>query len=276
MLKLMYITNDPSTALAAQAAGVDRIFVDLETVGKALRQGGMDTVQSHHTISDIHALRSVVTSSELLVRVNPIYPGSLEEIDAVITAGADRLMLPFFQTSEQVETFLQAVNGRARTTLLFETPESITHLDTILSLPGIDECFIGLNDLHLGYAIVSGWMECFDENGTYGLVRYRECPSLENFLRGSQFCHASSMIRKDAILSIGGYRTTPSVHRVEDYDLWIRMYEQGFRGYNLQQVLYQMRDDRNAVNRRKFRYRWNESKLSWHIFRTLQRCTKGT
>lgn len=122
---------------------------------------------------------------------------------------------------------------------------------------------------HPEYAIVSGWMECFDENGTYGLVRYRECPSLENFLRGSQFCHASSMIRKDAILSIGGYRTTPSVHRVEDYDLWIRMYEQGFRGYNLQQVLYQMRDDRNAVNRRKFRYRWNESKLSWHIFRTL-------
>lgn len=151
MLKLMYITNDPFTALAAQAAGVDRIFVDLETVGKALRQGGMDTVQSHHTVLDVRALRPVVTSSELLVRVNPIYPGSPEEIDAVIAAGADRLMLPFFQTSEQVETFLQAVNGRARTTLLFETPESITHLDTILSLPGIDECFIGLNDLHLGY-----------------------------------------------------------------------------------------------------------------------------
>ena len=46
MLKLMYITGDPQIALIAEAAGVDRIFVDMETVGKELRQGGMKTVQS--------------------------------------------------------------------------------------------------------------------------------------------------------------------------------------------------------------------------------------
>lgn len=40
MLKLMYITNDPRTARIVEQAGVDRIFVDLETLGKALRPGG--------------------------------------------------------------------------------------------------------------------------------------------------------------------------------------------------------------------------------------------
>ena len=53
MIKLMYITNSPRVAALADQAGVDRIFVDLESVGKQLRQGGMNTVQSDHTLADI-------------------------------------------------------------------------------------------------------------------------------------------------------------------------------------------------------------------------------
>ena len=151
MIKLMYITNNPRIAALADEAGVDRIFVDLETVGKQLRQGGMNTVQSDHTLADIRAVRPAVKRAELLVRVNPIYDWSREEIDAVIEAGADTLMLPYFQTAAQAEKFLAYVGGRARTILLVETPEAVENLDEILALPGIDECHIGLNDLHLGY-----------------------------------------------------------------------------------------------------------------------------
>ena len=43
MLKLMYITNDENVAKIADKHGVDRIFVDLEQIGKQERQGGMDT-----------------------------------------------------------------------------------------------------------------------------------------------------------------------------------------------------------------------------------------
>ena len=49
----MYITNRPEVAHIAELSGVDRIFVDLETIGKQERQGGMDTVQSHHTLDDV-------------------------------------------------------------------------------------------------------------------------------------------------------------------------------------------------------------------------------
>lgn len=52
-LKLMYITNNPEVAQIAERAGVDRIFVDMEYIGKSERQGGMDTVQSHHTLEDV-------------------------------------------------------------------------------------------------------------------------------------------------------------------------------------------------------------------------------
>ena len=157
MLKLMYITNRPDIAQIAETAGVDRIFVDMEFIGKAERQGGLDTVKSHHTVSDVAVIKNAVESAEVLARVNPIhdalpdYPSSRDEIDATVAAGADIIMLPFFKTVEEVRAFLELVGGRARTMLLVETPEAAERIDEILELPGIDEVYIGLNDLSLGY-----------------------------------------------------------------------------------------------------------------------------
>ena len=152
-LKLMFITNDSQTARIAQAAGVDRIFVDMEALGKAERQGGMDTVQSHHTAADAARLRPLLDRAELLVRVDPIHDGSQEQIEAVLRAGADVVMLPFFRTAGEVAAFTRIVGGRARTCLLVETPEAVERIDEILAVPGVDECHIGLNDLHLGYRL---------------------------------------------------------------------------------------------------------------------------
>ncbi len=150
-LKLMYITNNTDVAKIAEDAGVDRIFIDLEVIGKKERQSGMDTVQSHHKISDIAKVKRVLKKSELLVRSNPIYDGSEKEIGEIISGGADIVMLPYFKTIDEVKSFIDIVDGRARTCLLFETPEAVDRADEILSLNGIDEVFIGLNDLSLGY-----------------------------------------------------------------------------------------------------------------------------
>lgn len=156
-LKLMYITNNPEVAKIAEEAGVDRIFVDMEYIGKAKRQGGMDTVQSHHTVEDIKRIREVIHKAEIIVRVNPIHEASAEycssemEINDVIEAGADIIMLPYFKTLEEVTCFLKIINKRTRTMLLVETPEAVDIIDDILNLEGIDEIHIGLNDLSLGY-----------------------------------------------------------------------------------------------------------------------------
>ena len=150
-LTLMYITNKPDIAEIAENAGVDRIFIDLETIGKEERQHNMDTVKSFHCISDIGKVRTVLTKAELLVRVNKIYSGSENEINKVIEQGADVVMLPYFKTVDEVKNFLDIIAGRVKTTLLLETPEAVGLLDEILSLHGIDEVHIGLNDLHLGY-----------------------------------------------------------------------------------------------------------------------------
>lgn len=158
-LKLMYITNRPEIAQIAETAGVDRIFIDLEYIGKADRQGGMDTVQSCHTLDDVKRISEAITTAELLVRVNPIhdareaYASSEEEIGTAIDNGADIVMLPFFKTVDEVKRFLSAVGGRAKTMLLLETPEAVDIVDNLLCLEGIDSIHIGLNDLSLGYGM---------------------------------------------------------------------------------------------------------------------------
>lgn len=150
-ITLMYITNHERIAQIAQDAGVDRIWVDLETKGKEERQAGMNTVKSKHTVEDIKKLRPLVMTSELMVRINPLDADSKAEIDQVIEAGADYIMLPMFRVKEEVERFLNLVGGRTKTILLLETAEAAENLESYVDLVGIDEIHIGLNDLHLAY-----------------------------------------------------------------------------------------------------------------------------
>ncbi|MBR4880469.1 MAG: aldolase [Clostridia bacterium] len=185
-LKLMYITNRPEIAQIAENAGVDRIFVDMEYIGKSNRQGGMNTVQCRHTVEDVSELRGHITKSELMVRINPIhdataeYTSSEEEIDAVIGAGADVVMLPYFKTADEVKRFVECVAGRATVFPLVETPEAAECLDEILEIDGIDEIHIGLNDMSLALGkkfmfelLCDGTVEricrkCRDKGITYG------------------------------------------------------------------------------------------------------------
>ena len=190
MLNLMYITKHPEIARIAEEAGVDWIFVDMEFIGKDCRQGGLDTVQNHHTVEDVANIRAAVTKAKVLVRINPIhdtmddYPSSEEEIEAVIQAGADIVMLPYFKTTEEVHRFIGYVGGRAKTCLLVETPEAADLLDQIVEIDGIDMIHIGLNDMHLALKMkfmfqlltdgsVDKWTRIIAQKGImYGSVSY--------------------------------------------------------------------------------------------------------
>lgn len=119
-------------------------------------------------------------------------------------------------------------------------------------------------------ALVSSWMTTFDAAGTWGIVRTLPNPTAKDFLRGSPFCHAPCMMRTDVLRNLGGYGTADYVRRSEDLDLWFRLYAAGYRGANIQEPLYAMRDDRNARNRRTLRSRFNEAVVLWRGFRMLK------
>lgn len=114
---------------------------------------------------------------------------------------------------------------------------------------------------HPEYAVVSCSLKFFDENGEYGRVLYKEYPQKEDFAKSCPICHAGCIIRREVFEELGGYNESPDVERIEDYDLWIRLYDTGYLAYNLQEYLYSMRDDRNARKRKKFRFRVTEYRL---------------
>ena len=152
-MEYILIANDPGIAMYAQECGVHRIMVDLEIKGKRERQGHLDTVISSHSIDDVKRIRQVIDKSKLLVRINPIDEESKEEIDRVVDAGADIIMLPMFKSPVEVEKFISYVDGRCRNCLLLETPAAVARINQIVEVPGINEIHVGLNDLHLGFGL---------------------------------------------------------------------------------------------------------------------------
>lgn len=152
-LKLMILAADPQSAIDAQNAGIDRVFYDLEWIGKNERQHGRNTVKSNNNIDDIPAVRAVLDKSELLVRTNPIHAYSKAEVDKAIAHGADVLMLPMVMDQHDVEQYVEMVAGRAKVCIMIETAAAMARLDKILAVPGVDELFIGLNDLHISMGL---------------------------------------------------------------------------------------------------------------------------
>lgn len=130
-------------------------------------------------------------------------------------------------------------------------------------------------DQHPDMAIVSTAMTYFDENGTWGRCSVNETPQPADLLRPGVFCHAPCLVRREAYDAVGGYTEDEKFLRVEDYDLWVRMYAAGFRGMNLDLPLYHMRDDRDAAARRKFRHRINEARVCLRAVRLLKLPVSG-
>ena len=98
-----------------------------------------------------------------------------------------------------------------------------------------------------------------DENGDWGKGSAAEYPDKLTFVAGTPFCHAPCMVRAEAYRAANGYSEDKKTLRAEDYDLWFRLYSMGYKGYNIQEPLYKMRDDENAYQRRKFKYALNEA-----------------
>lgn len=147
----------------------------------------------------------------------------------------------------------------------------------IARMDGDDRCSVdrfekevAVLDNQKDISIVSSYLEYFDESGVWGICKYKEYPQKKDFLRGSQFCHAASMVRREAFKRVNGYSVEKRLLRVEDYHLWMKMYAAGYKGYNIQEPLYQMRDDKNAYSRRKFKYRINETYVKMQIIKTFK------
>jgi hypothetical protein len=175
---LTLLTNAPLLAANADLAGIDRIGVDIEHIGKKLRQEHITSWVSDHSVSDLPLSRPVTTRAALFARCNPINQGSAEEIRGLLDSGVSVIMLPYFKCVQEVETFVRMVDDRAITVLLVETKEAAAVMTDLCRIDGVKEIHIGLNDMGLSL----GWFSPFQVLISDFLMRLCE-PVLDAGLR---------------------------------------------------------------------------------------------
>lgn len=112
---------------------------------------------------------------------------------------------------------------------------------------------------HPEYAVCGTPMRLFDQSGFWGVKSVPEYPSVGEVIGGNPICHATTLIRMSAMHEVNGYTEDKRMLRVEDVNLWIKLYEKGYKAVNLKEPLYFMRNDQNALNRRKYIYRINST-----------------
>src|SRR5262245_15490992 len=153
---LTAITRDPALAARADAAGDDRIGVDIERLGKYERQRHVPGARiSDHELTDLLPLHAVLKRASLFARLYRWHDCSWCEVDQALESGGTALRLPLFTCPSQVETFVRLVDGRAAVVLLLETAPAIVRLRDVLSVAGIHEVIVGLNDLKLATGVAS-------------------------------------------------------------------------------------------------------------------------
>lgn len=128
-----------------------------------------------------------------------------------------------------------------------------------ISLPTRFEKEIKFLDEHPEYAVVSAPMIYFDEHGDFRVGKGKGEVQKKDFIHGSPICHAPCMARTAAFKAVGGYSVDKKLLRLEDYHLWFKIFTSGYKLYMLNEPLYKMRDDRNAVARRNWMNRRNEA-----------------
>ena len=120
------------------------------------------------------------------------------------------------------------------------------------------------------YDIVGCRMEKFDDNGIWDITNPKEKPSKKDFLKGTQFSHPTIIITKKCLQAVNGYRDLKYTRRTEDYDLFMRLYAKGYKGYNLPKVLYKYNESIGAYSKRKYKYRLDEYKVRIEGFKNLE------
>ncbi len=148
-MNFLMIVDDPDIARYASKNGVDRLFVDLEYIGKDVRQKDMASWKSKQTLEDVTKIREASPEAHVLVRINPLHEGTKAELDEAIARGADSIMLPMFRSTDELARFFDLLGDRVEALPLVETNDALQAIPEMIKKLPLTGLHIGLNDLHL-------------------------------------------------------------------------------------------------------------------------------
>jgi hypothetical protein len=145
------IGNTVELANAAVNAGIERLIIDIERIGKPERQFKKDLFLSNHTVEDIATIKKSNHTIKIVFRINKIGSTTTEEVKIAIRDKVDYIMLPYFKTISEVDTLVALVQSKIKLILLIETKEAILLINQLTKRADISEIHFGLNDLAISY-----------------------------------------------------------------------------------------------------------------------------
>lgn len=126
-------------------------------------------------------------------------------------------------------------------------------------------------DENAEYALVGTIADVYDDKGNWGEYTVEERPEKESFFWNSPFMHPTIMVRAEAYKRCNGYRVAKETRRCEDYDLFMRMYACGYKGYNIQEKLYSYRLVNDTKKKyRPMKYRIDEAKVRFKGYKQMK------
>lgn len=116
-------------------------------------------------------------------------------------------------------------------------------------------------------AASSGFIEEFNDAGD--VLSQRALPLEHDALvkfakKRSPLSHSAVIFRKKAVLSVGGY---PKLYP-EDYFLWVKLIQAGYKIANVADVLVKMRTGEGFISRRGWKFLKGELRIYHHMYKT--------
>jgi len=213
--------------------------------------------------------------------INSILQQTYKDFELIICndASTDRSEKILFEFQKRYPNKIIVIKNRVNSKLAYSLNQCLKHakgeyiarMDADdISLPNRLEKQIQFLEKHKEFHLVGTSMIPFDEMGDRSPRIKKKIPTKFDMLKTVCFHHATILIRTKTINSLGGYLDIPRTIRVEDADLWFRFFAKGFKGYNLYEPLYKVRESIFDLNRRTFRTRINAVKTRLFGFHVLK------
>lgn len=152
------------------------------------------------------------------------------------------------------------------------TGEFVARMDSDdISIPTRFEKQVAFLRENRDIVLVGTAMQRFSDDGTLGAIAYcEERPDKETpYRKGLVFNHATIMAYREVYNALGGYTVSKRTVRGQDRDLWYRFLAAGYKGANMNEPLYMVRENEAAIRRRSAKVRWNSFKTEMIGYRML-------
>lgn len=170
-----------------------------------------------------------------------------QDIENVISKWSNKLPI-FFVGYDENKGLSYALNYG----LKYVETELVARMDSDdLVYPDRFEKQLNYYKSHSDICLLSGYIEEFNDNPEK-IVSVRTVPLSNNDIKTylkkrNAFNHMAVMFKKSVIQDVGGYQAVPFF---EDYDLWIRIVQKGYKVANIPEKLIKARIGNDMIGRR--------------------------